>query len=151
MKAPSNDETVDAYLAAQDGVVQARLSRIRSAIQKAVPQAQEQISYRMPAYKLAGQPLLYFAAFKAHIGLYPMVGGIKAAFAKELAPFPQSKGTVRFPHDRPVPYGLIEKIAKLRAAEIAAQLAAKAKPKTRSKGALKTPARYVRAGKGTRA
>ncbi len=96
------------------------------------------ISYRIPAFKLAGRPLLYFAAFKAHIGLYPVTDDVKAAFAKELAGFAQSKGTVRFSHDRPIPYGLIGKIAKFKVKQIAGAAAAR---KQKKKSASKTARR----------
>ena len=141
-------KTVEAYLAAAPEAVRPRLARIRAQIRKAVPHARESISYAIPAYKFEGRPLLYFAAFKAHIGLYPMTGGIKQAFAEALAPYAQSKGTVRFAHDKPVPYALIGKLARYRADEITA---AQKKPdrKPASKARIRTAA-PVRA-KGRRA
>ncbi|MEQ1718230.1 MAG: DUF1801 domain-containing protein [Hyphomicrobium sp.] len=114
-------ETIDAYIAGFPKDVQQRLQKVRAAIRKAAPAAEDSISYRIAAFKLGGKPLLYFAAFKAHIGLYPMTGGVKEAFASELAPFEHSKGTVRFPLDRPVPYGLIGRIARFKVREAAAK------------------------------
>lgn len=137
-------DTVDGYLKTQPEAVRQRLSRIRASIRKAVPKASESISYAIPAFKYDGKPLLYFAAFKAHIGLYPMTGDIKEVFAADLAPYPQSKGTVRFPHDVPVPYALIGKLAKHRAREI---IEAAAAAKTKSKAAAKVPVK----AKGRRA
>ena len=88
-----------------------------------MPDAEQGISYRIAALKLDGRPLLYFAAFKGHIGLYPMTAGVKAALEAGMAPYPQSKGTLRFPHDGKLPLTLIGKIAKLRAKEIRASRA----------------------------
>lgn len=127
--------TVDTYLAGLPDEVRDRVARIRAIILKSAPECSEDISYRMPAYKLAGRPLLYVAAFKSHIGLYPMIGGIKAVFAKEMAPYSQSKGTLRFSHVSPVPYGLIARITKFRAKEIKAS----AKVKPQKAKAAKTP------------
>ncbi len=128
--------TIDAYIAAFPDDIQAKLAKIRGVIAKAAPDAVESISYRIPTFKLDGRPLLYFAAFKAHIGLYPMTDDVKAAFEKELAGFAQSKGTVRFSHDRPIPYGLIGKIAKFKVKQIAGAAAArKQKKKSPSKTA----------------
>lgn len=132
--------SVDDYLATLPDGVRPRMVRIRAQIRKAVPGASEGISYAIPAYKLEGKPLLYFAAFKAHIGLYPVDDATKRAFADELAGFAQAKGTVRFPHDRPLPYALIRKVAKHRAGAI---LAATSKPKaaTKAKASARTKGR----------
>ncbi len=115
--------TIDAYIKGFPDEVQRKLLKIRNVIAKAAPDAEQSISYRIPTFKLAGRPLLDFAAFKAHIGLYPVTDNVKAAFEKELAAFAQSKGTVRFSHDRPIPYGLIGKIAKFKVKENAAKAA----------------------------
>lgn len=125
--------SVDGYLAALPDAVQTRMARIRAQIRKAVPRASESISYAIPAYKLEGKPLIYFASFKAHIGLYPIDDETKRAFAHELATYAQSKGTVRFPHDRPIPYALIGSIAKHRArAILAAQTGVKMATKAKA-------------------
>jgi uncharacterized protein YdhG (YjbR/CyaY superfamily) len=108
--------TIDAYISAFPDDVQVKLAKIRGAIAKAAPRAEQSISYGIAAFKLNG-PLLYFAAFKAHIGLYPITASVKAAFRKELAGYAQSKGTIRFPLDEPVPYALIGRIAKFRVRE----------------------------------
>jgi uncharacterized protein YdhG (YjbR/CyaY superfamily) len=104
--------TVDEYISARPPEVQAILQRIRRVIRSAAPDAQEVISYRMPAYKQDGI-LVYFAAFKSHIGLYPPVRG-DARIEKAALPYARDRGNLRFPLDQPIPYGLIERIAKHR-------------------------------------
>ncbi|MDE3144668.1 MAG: DUF1801 domain-containing protein, partial [Bacteroidota bacterium] len=95
--------------------IQERLEQLRQTIKTAAPLALEVISYGMPAYKLNGM-LVYFAAHKNHIGLYPMASGIEA-FKSQLTKFETSKGTVQFPNDKPLPISLIKKIVKYRAQE----------------------------------
>lgn len=109
-------ETIDDYIAGFPPKVQKILKQIRMTIKRAAPNAEESISYRIPTFKLNG-PLIYFAAFKAHIGLYPMNSAIKQKFKKELAGYEQSKGTVRLPLDRPIPYALIGRIVQFRGME----------------------------------
>jgi uncharacterized protein YdhG (YjbR/CyaY superfamily) len=99
--------------------VRAVLTRVRSIIRKAVPGADEVISYQMPAYKLHGRTVLYFAAWKEHYSIYPSNTRLVAAFRNELAGYELSKGTIRFPLSEPVPVKLIEGIAKFRAKEAA--------------------------------
>lgn len=130
---PAMPATVDAYIAGFSGEVAARLDKVCAAIARAVPGAEQGIAYRIAAFKLDGKPLLYFAGFKGHIGLYPMTAGVKAAFAAEMAAFPQAKGTLRFPHDGTLPVRLIAKIARLRAGEVRAA-GVKAGGKTKTKG-----------------
>jgi uncharacterized protein YdhG (YjbR/CyaY superfamily) len=110
--------SVDEYIAAQPQDVQGILERVRSAIRTAVPEAEELISYRMPAYRLRGLPLIYFATWKRHYSLYPATKGVASAFADELAPYDIEKGTIRFLLSEPVPVTLIERIAKFRADEV---------------------------------
>ena len=112
-------KSVDDYLAAQPEAAQRILGRVRSAIRKAMPEAEEVISYKIPAYKLHGRVVLYFAGWKEHYSLYPASGGLVAEFREELAPYELSKGTIRFPLSQPVPVKLIERIAKFRAQEAA--------------------------------
>ena len=114
---------VDEYIEGFPSEVQAILRRVREAVREAAPQAQEVISYRMPALKQNGI-LVYFAAFKGHIGLYPPVAG-NARLKKEIAPYAGSKGNLRFPYDKPIPYELISRIAKLRVKQDAARSATK--------------------------
>ncbi|MGH7937879.1 MAG: iron chaperone, partial [Chthoniobacterales bacterium] len=95
--------------------VQEILKRIRRTIRKGAPDAEEAISYRMPAFMLKGV-LVYFAAFKKHIGLYPRASGI-AKFKKDLSAYKSAKGSVQFPLDKPIPYDLIARIVKFRVKE----------------------------------
>lgn len=104
--------SIDAYIAASPPAVHPVLKRIRAVIRKAAPDAEETISYQMPAFRQHGI-LLYFAAFKQHIGLYPPVRG-DAGLEKAVAPYAGEKGNLRFPLDEPIPYALIERIAKFR-------------------------------------
>ena len=110
-------QSVDEYIAAQPESMQAILRRVRTAIRKAVPEAEELISYGIAAYKLHGRPVVYFAGFKQHYSLYPVNGPVVAAFRDELAPYELGKGTLRLPPSAPVPVKLIERIVKFRAAE----------------------------------
>jgi len=112
-------ESVDEYIASQPETIQGVLQRVRSTIRKAVPEAEEVISYKIPTYKLPGGTVLYFAGWKQHYSLYPANGRVVAAFKDELAPYEISKGTIRFPLSQPVPVRLIERIAKFRANEVA--------------------------------
>src|SRR5512138_3649708 len=104
--------TIDAYIAAFPTNVQAVLKRIRSTIRRAAPRAQETISYNIPAFRSDGM-LVYFAAFKGHIGLYPPVRGDRQ-LERAVAPYAGEKGNLRFPFDRPIPYDLIEQIVEHR-------------------------------------
>ena len=107
--------TIDEYIATFPVDIQAILQKVRETIRKAAPQAEEAISYQMPTFKLNGN-LVHFAAFKNHIGFYPVPSGIEK-FKKELSVYPQGKGSVQFPLDRPIPYALISKIVKFRVKE----------------------------------
>jgi uncharacterized protein YdhG (YjbR/CyaY superfamily) len=105
-------KTIDDYIAKFPPDVQAILERIRRTVRRAAPNAKETISYQIPAFAQNGI-VVYFAAFKNHIGLYPPVKG-DARLAKATAPYAQAKGNLRFPLDRPIPYELITRIVKLR-------------------------------------
>ena len=89
---------------------------MRQTIKEAARDAVEAISYQMPTFKLNGKNLVHFAAFKNHIGFYPIPSGIEA-FKKELSPYKQGKGSVQFPIDEPVPYGLVKKVVMFRVKE----------------------------------
>jgi uncharacterized protein YdhG (YjbR/CyaY superfamily) len=110
---PVTRKNVDEYINEFPKDVQALLIQVRSTIIKNAPQAEESISYGMPAYKLNGKPLVYFAGFKNHIGFYATPSGHKE-FEKELANYKQGKGSVQFPIDKPMPLKLIAKIVKYR-------------------------------------
>ena len=104
-------KTVDEYIVAFSPEVQAILRKIRRVVRGASPDAQETISYRIPAFKLNGA-LVYFAAFKKHIGFYPPIRG-DARLKKAVSRYAGDKGNLRFPLDQPIPYGLIERITRL--------------------------------------
>ncbi|MFN6088707.1 MAG: iron chaperone [Cyclobacteriaceae bacterium] len=108
-------KTVDEYIAVQPANVREKLERLRLTIKKAAPKAEEEISYMMLAYKFHGV-LVYFGAYQNHIGFYPTGSGI-SAFKKELSVYEGSKGTVRFPIDKPLPLTLIKKIVRFRLKE----------------------------------
>jgi uncharacterized protein YdhG (YjbR/CyaY superfamily) len=111
--ASAND--VDEYIAAQPKNIRVVLNKLRATIKAAAPKAEEVISYQMPAYKHHGM-LVYFAAWPNHIGFYPTPAGIKA-FEKELSAYEGSKGTIKFPIDKTIPFSLISKIVKYRVKE----------------------------------
>jgi len=118
-------KSIDEYIAAAPPQVQPILTRIRKTIGAAAPEARELISYRMPAFRLKGI-LVYFAAFKAHIGLYPPVSG-DASLERALSPYAGPKGNLKLPLDQPIPYDLIKRIVLLRVKQDRARAAAKAK------------------------
>jgi uncharacterized protein YdhG (YjbR/CyaY superfamily) len=106
---------VDEYIAGFPNDVQKILQAIRATIHRAAPGAKEVISYRIPAFRLNGV-LVYFAAFKSHIGLYPTSTAIRK-FKKELSAYEHAKGTIRFPFGKQVPLSLISRIVKFRVKE----------------------------------
>ena len=108
-------KTVEQYFAGLPAPAKARLQQMRETIKKAAPDAEELISYNIPAFKWKGM-LVWYAAFTRHIGLYPRGSGIEA-FQKELAGYVTSKGAVQFPLDKPLPVALIARIVKFRVKE----------------------------------
>jgi uncharacterized protein YdhG (YjbR/CyaY superfamily) len=108
-------KTVDEYLSVFPANTKALLKEMRKTIKQAAPEAEELISYNMPAFKLNGM-LVYYAGYKAHIGFYPASSGI-STFQKKLSAYEGSKGTVRFPLDQPLPVSLITEIVQFRAQE----------------------------------
>ena len=108
----STPKDIDEYIAAFAPEVQSILEAIRLVIKQAAPQAQEAMSYNIPSFRLNGT-LVYFAAFKKHIGFYPPVRG-DARLAKAIAPYSGEKGSLKCPMDEPIPYALIKRIVKLR-------------------------------------
>lgn len=111
--------TIDAYIAAREPHVQKILSDIRATIRQHAPDAEEVISYQMPAFKQKGI-LVYFAAWKQHIGLYPPVSGDDALVAA-VAPYAGPKGNLQFPLDAPIPHALIARIVKHRLQQVTAK------------------------------
>lgn len=112
----SAPKTIDEYNDGFPDDVQKILQKIRATIRKAAPKAEETISYAIPTYKLDGKPLIYFAAFKKHVSVYPAPRGA-AEFKEELKAYAGGKGTVQFPLDAPIPYELIRRIVKFRMAK----------------------------------
>jgi uncharacterized protein YdhG (YjbR/CyaY superfamily) len=127
MAVQSAPTTIADYIAAFPPDVQAILEKIRSTAREAAPQAEEKISYKMPAFFLDGV-LMFFAAFKKHIGIYPPVRGDKK-LNKELARYRGEKGNLKFPLDEPMPYELIAKVVKFRLKEHRERMRAKRKKK----------------------
>ncbi|MBI3482100.1 MAG: DUF1801 domain-containing protein [Bacteroidetes bacterium] len=120
-------KTVDDYIAGFPENVQEILEKVRATIRKAAPKAEEIISYQMPAFKLKGN-LVYFGGWKNHIGFYPTSSGT-FTFKKELSKYEGAKGSVKFPLDQPMPFGLITKIVKFRVKENLERSEAKTKKK----------------------
>lgn len=104
-------KNVDEYIKLLPAAQAEAISQIRAVVRKTAPLAEEQISYGMPAYKLNGKVLIYFAAFSHHIGVYPLPSGI-AQFSKELSKYKQGKGSVQFPLSEPMPLRLIEEMVR---------------------------------------
>jgi uncharacterized protein YdhG (YjbR/CyaY superfamily) len=111
--------TVSEYIAAKPKDTRAALAQVRQAIRKAVPAAEEGLSYQIPTYTMNGVPVIYFAGWTAHFSLYPASDALVAKFRRELAPYRRSKGTIRFPYAEGVPVRLIEQIARFRAEQLA--------------------------------
>lgn len=122
-------QSVDQYLATKSDHLQSVLQRVRTAIRNAVPDAEEVISYQIPAYKVQGDTVLFFAGWKQHFSLYPASDALVAKFHDDIAGYKVSKGTIRFPLDQPVPVALIGRLAKFRAQEVGAEARAKAAAK----------------------
>ena len=105
--------SVDEYIQTFPKYIQVFLEQVRALIIKKAPEASESIAYGMPAYKLNGKPLVYFAGYKSHIGFYATPAG-HAEFVEELSHYKQGKGSVQFPLDKPIPYDLIERMVEFR-------------------------------------
>lgn len=109
--------SVDTYIKQFDGDVRQRLEVLRKVIQTELPEAEESISYGMPAYKLNGKPAVYFAGYEKHIGFYATPNGHET-FAEEFAKYKQGKGSVQFPNSDPLPIGLIKRVVRYRKEQI---------------------------------
>lgn len=113
--------TVDDYIAASVELSRDRQQEIRALIREIAPDAQESISYAIPAYKVSGKPLIYFAAYAKHIGIYPLPEDPSPALHAEMAPYVAGKGTLQFPHDKPLPLDLIGRVVASRLAHLEAK------------------------------
>lgn len=130
-------KNIDQYIEKFSADVQAILQKIRRVTQKTAPGAEEKISYKIPAFTLNGKILVYFAAFRQHIGLYPPVKG-DAKLQKEIAAYKGEKGNLKFSLNRPIPYALIRKIVKSKMIEVS--------DKSHSKGAMIAVEKLIRPG-----
>ena len=137
--ARATPKSVDEYIAGFPPDVQSILQRMRATVRKAAPQATEGISYAIPCFKLNGV-LVYFAAFKHHIGFYPPVKGDRA-LEKAVAEYAGEKGNLRFPLDRPIPYALVERIVELRVRQNLAKAAAATAKSPRPRRAAESKSR----------
>ncbi|MDA4111738.1 MAG: DUF1801 domain-containing protein [Thaumarchaeota archaeon] len=113
--AKKKHETMDQYIETFPKDIRIILEKMRITIRKAAPEAEEAISYQIPAFKLDGKILVYFAAFKDHIGVYPPTPKV---FKKETSQYEGPKGNLKFPLDKPIPLDLVKRIVKFRAKEI---------------------------------
>ena len=117
--AKTKSTSVADYIALQPPRTRAVLRKVRAAMRKALPKAEEVISYQIPAYKLNGRVVIFFAGWKDHYSIYPAQRRLVAAFKDSLEPYEvNNKGTIRFPLSEPVPVGLIGAIARFRAKEV---------------------------------
>ena len=107
---------VNKYISSFPDTVKERLELMRKTILEIVPEAEEKMGYGIPTYKLFGKNLVHFGGFKNHVGFYPAPSGL-TAFQKELSPYKAAKGSVQFPHDKPLPVTLIKKIVRFRLKE----------------------------------
>lgn len=115
----SGSRSVDDYIARQPEGARSVLERLRQAIRKTLPDADEVISYGIPAYKQKGKAVIYFGGWKRHYSLYPAGERLLAAFGKDVARYEIRKGTIRLPLDEAVPVALIQRIVRFRAREVA--------------------------------
>lgn len=127
----NKNASVEQYLSGFPEKTQVRLKLLQLLIKQISPEAEESISYGMPAYKLAGKPLVYFAGYEKHIGLYALPSGHQK-FKSELSSYKQGKGSVQFPINQPLPLALIKKIVKFRVTENLSQAKVKKLKKIQS-------------------
>ena len=123
-------KTIDEYIAENPNEIQEILQKVRQTIKLAAPDAEEAIKYQMPTFTQKGN-LVYFGAFKKHIGFYPVPTGLEA-FEADLSPYKTGKGSIQFPYDQPMPYDLITKVVKFRVQENLKNAEARKKKKQRT-------------------
>ena len=112
-----NPGSIDEYIARFPKEVQVLLTQIREVIREVAPEAEERISYDMPTFNIEGKYLIYFAAWKKHIALYPVNGKVSENLKEELSGYKSTKGSVHFPLSQPIPLHLIRRITELRLLE----------------------------------
>ncbi len=122
--------SVDEYIASQPDRTRGILERVRATIRKAIPGAEETLSYQIPTYKIGGTAAIYFAGWKEHFSIYPATQTLMTDLGDDLAPYKISKGTIRFELSDAVPVKLITRIAKHRMAEVRAKVKAKSEKPT---------------------
>ena len=115
---PKTDQAVDDYIARYPADVQERLRQVRKLVQRLAPDAVETISYAIPAYKLNGKPVIFFAGYAKHIGVYPLPESPTPELEADIAPYTTGKGTMQFPHSKPLPLDLIERVVVSRKDQI---------------------------------
>lgn len=121
-------KTIDQFISEYPPEIQTILQKIRAAIHKSAPGAEEAMAYGIPTFRLNGKNLVHFSAFKEHIGFYPTPSGI-TKFKKELSAYEGAKGSVKFPLNKPIPYTLIVKITQYRVKEVMGEKKVKTKKK----------------------
>jgi uncharacterized protein YdhG (YjbR/CyaY superfamily) len=110
--------TVDEYVASLPKNVRDILGELRRVVRESAPQAEETMSYGMPTFDLDGRHLVFFAAWKKHVGFYPVNSSVAEKFKNELAPFKLARGSVQFPLGTPIPFDLVGEIVKFRVREV---------------------------------
>src|SRR5688500_19382807 len=120
-KSKATPTTIDEYIAAFPREIRARLEQLRKVVREAAPGAEERISYRIPTFSLCGN-IVHFAGYERHVGFYPGPSGVKK-FARKLSGYASAKGSVQFPHDRPLPLGLVRELVLFRVEENLAKYA----------------------------
>ena len=126
----SGAKEVDEYIQALPEARRAAMQELRDILVAGAPEADEATSYKMPALRMNGRFFMSYDAFKAHYSLFPSTAEMESELGDELRPFLAGKGTIRFPADQPIPFGLVERIVRIRVAEVEARDASTDSPRT---------------------